>query len=153
MLGLLILKMYYDFCKRSNEFETKLAAENIKTAKSEYDFQYGLSFSKIFIAGDLNGDKLDDVVLQLYTCDIESCHNTTGANDMAVFINKGITYELAATKSLGMTVDDISSVYDSEKMMIQVDTSDYGDSDPTCCPSIKKSQKYKLSGKELVLVS
>lgn len=138
-----------------NKVEVELAAENVKTAKKNADdFQYGLSYHDIAFIADLNGDKLEDVVLKLYTCEVSNCHNTTGSNDIAVFLNKGNTYELVATKSLGMAVDNITSFYDYDKnvSMIQVDTLDYGDSDPTCCPSLKKSQKYKLSGTELVLV-
>lgn len=137
-----------------NKIEAELAVENAKIAKNNADdFQYSLSSYDIFIA-DLNGDKLGDVVLSFYTCEVTNCHNTTGSNDIAVFLNKGNTYEFVAAKSLGMTVENIASFHDYEKnvVMLQVDTLNFGDSDPTCCPSLKTSQKYKLSGKELVLV-
>lgn len=122
----------------------------IEKAKNSNDFQQGVQFSHNYFVSDVNDDGTQDVVLSYYVCEVNNCHITKRAYGIAVFTNTSNTYELSAEGPLnGYNVEVIAS---GEKGIIQVNSQNYTESDPTCCPSNNTSERYRLNGNELVLV-
>lgn len=112
------------------------------------EFQYESSVQNVFTE-DINGDGLSDIVLKILNCEKEQCHISTRSYSMDIFLNKGNTYQHAVSESLGGFSVEITSIKNG---IIKVESLDYADSDPTCCPSLISSKSYKLSNDKLMQV-
>lgn len=138
-----------------NQYKNKqlrgINAENIADAKKAGDdepYVYKADTIQI-LKKDLNGDGILDYVVSLNYCEKTNCHLTTHVNEVAVFLgqkNKQVKF-----------FDSISAAYQpdikiTKNNTIQVVDREYGDNDPSCCPSVKETRTYKIVKGELLRV-
>ncbi len=101
-----------------------------------------------FCFGDIDGDGEEDISV-LYTLESFCCGNNYQFY-LAVFLNKGSKFELAASSKVGgkgeRTVE-FNTIKDG-KILLNTDEYVYGD--PMCCPSGKGSAMYTLKSGKLI---
>lgn len=125
-------------------------AENVAEAKKIGDEPYIYEANtRQMIKADLNGDGILDYIVPINYCEKTNCHLTTHINEIAVFIgqkNKQVKF-----------FDSISVAFQPDTKIvknnsIQIIDRDYGDDDPSCCPSVKETRTYKIVKGELLRV-
>lgn len=126
-------------------------AENIADAKKAGDDEPYIyeANTRQMIKKDLNGDGILDYIVPINYCEKNNCHTTTHINEIAVFIgqkNKQVKF-----------LDSISAAYQPDTKIvknnsIQIIDRQYGDDDPSCCPSVKETRAYKIVKGQLLRV-
>jgi len=99
------------------------------------------------VTGDLNHDGLSDLAV-LYTIEGQNGSNNY-IQYLAVFVQTKNGFVHASHRSVGgknWREIEIKSVSDD---LINLDTTDYGEKDPSCCPTIKGSTHFILAGRVL----
>ena len=99
------------------------------------------------VTGDLNHDGLPDLAV-LYTIEGQNGSNNY-IQYLAVFVQTKNGFVHASHRSVGgknWREIEIKSVSDG---LINLDTTDYGEKDPSCCPTIKGSTRFILAGRVL----
>jgi hypothetical protein len=96
--------------------------------------------------GDLNGDGNPDAAVIL----LSSGGGSGGFFELAAMINQNGKPQQAAMQYLGDRVDIKSIAIKSG--IIVVDMLTHGPNDPQCCPTVRKTQRYRLDGGRLVRV-
>ncbi len=122
--------------------EVKAGIKKFSSRNDEYTL-----LNKNIIYADINSDGKKDAVVRLDYCEKTSCHNTTNVFTVAIFLNTGKNYRFADRRTLGMDGD-----LKITNGTINVTTYEYSDSDPTCCPSLQKKAKFKMSKGKLVKI-
>ena len=99
------------------------------------------------IEGDLNHDGAADVAV-LYTIEGQGGSNNY-IQYLAVFIRKKTGLVFAAKTPVGgknRRGMELTSIKDN---VMHLDTTGYADRDPSCCPSIKGTTSFTLTGRKL----
>jgi hypothetical protein len=99
------------------------------------------------VTGDLNHDGLPDLAV-LYTIEAQNGSNNY-IQYLAIFLQTKNGFVHAAHHSVGgknWRECELRSISDG---LINLDTTDYGEKDPSCCPTIKGSTRYILTGRVL----
>lgn len=97
---------------------------------------------------DLNGDKIKDAIVSLEYCEEANCHLTTHSFYLAIFQGLGSNqYRLLINKEIGLTGN--VKVINGK---IIVTSYDFKDSDPHCCPSLRKTTSYKIKDRVLTKI-
>jgi hypothetical protein len=99
------------------------------------------------VTGDLNGDGLPDVAV-LYTIEAQYGSNNY-IQYLAVFLQtkKGLVYvKHLPVGGKNRRAVEITSITNG---FINLETTDYGEKDPSCCPTIKGSTQFVLVGRTL----
>ena len=98
--------------------------------------------------GDLNGDGLDDVVVQYsYTPHLE---NNSLIYYKVLLQENGDLKEAGEIFGGGRCEGPILTAESIKKGIINFNGLEYDNGDPCCCPSIKKTHSYKLEGSKIV---
>ena len=134
-----------------NKSLRSINAENIADAKKAGDdepYIYEADTIQI-LKKDLNGDGVLDYVVSINYCEKTNCHLTTHVNEVAVFLGQ-------KDKQVKF-FDSISAAYQPDIKIvknnsIQIIDRQYGDDDPSCCPSIKETRTYKIVKGQLLRV-
>ena len=101
-----------------------------------------------FCFGDIDGDGEEDISV-LYTLESFCCGNSYQFY-LAVFLNKGSKFELAASSKVGGKSErtvEFNTIKDG-KILLNTDEYVYGD--PMCCPSGKGRTAYSLQNGKLI---
>lgn len=101
-----------------------------------------------FSFGDIDGDGKDDIAV-LYTIEGFCCGNNYQFY-LAVFLNKGSSYDLVASEKVGGKGERAIEFNAIENGKIILSTDEYLPDDPMCCPNGKGSTTYNLKGSELL---
>jgi hypothetical protein len=99
------------------------------------------------LRGDLNRDGLPDLAV-LYTIEGQNGSNNY-IQYLAVFLQTKTALVYAAHREVGgknFREVDLSSIDDG---VINLGTTNYADKDPSCCPTIKGSTQFVLTGRNL----
>ena len=110
-------------------------------------YEYDLLGKINIIKKDLNNDGYEDYFVETTFCEKISCHNTTNTYVYFVFTtdkNNKINFVTQLEIPLAASVENIS-----EEGVISIESQEYGDDDPTCCPSVIVNQDYALVGSSL----
>jgi len=99
------------------------------------------------VTGDLNHDGLPDLAV-LYTIEGQNGSNNY-IQYLAVFVQtkKGLVH--VSHRSVGGKNWRELAIRSISDGVINLDTTDYGEKDPSCCPTIKGSTGFILSGRIL----
>ena len=98
--------------------------------------------------GDINGDGLDDVVVQYtYTPHLE---NNSLIYFKILLQENGELKEAGEIFGGGRCEGPILTAESIKKGIIYFNGLEYDNGDPCCCPSIKKTNSYKLEGGKIV---
>ena len=123
--------------KQANKTVHAINQEEIEY-NGEDAYTYALS-QKDVIYADINKDGKKDAIVSLYYCEELNCHNTTGSFEVATFLATGKNqYKKGDVYLVGLTgnVKVVNGI-------IHVTEVSYADSDPSCCPSKKRTVKLK----------
>ncbi len=99
------------------------------------------------VTGDLNHDGVPDTAV-LYTLEGQNRSNNY-LQYLAVFLRRNGRLVHIAHKEVGgksFRAIELTSIKDN---VIMLKTTDYGEKDPTCCPTIEGSTRYVLNGARL----
>lgn len=128
-----------------------LNEESRRSSEGEDDYyKYALSTKKI-IKSDLNHDGKPDYVVAANFCEETSCHLTTSSNEFLIFTTDSQNKINFITDTKLGIIAEIDNVDDDG--VITIKNNDYAENDPSCCPSIVKSNSYALVGKRLRLLA
>lgn len=108
---------------------------------------YKLGHKKL-LEGDLNGDNLSDLVVELTYCEEGSCNTSTVSTDLLVIAGE----PSGKYKSIPIVGIGNGNTTITKSGVIEFTALQYGDDDPTCCPSKEVVSRYKLIGQEIVKV-
>ena len=102
--------------------------------------------SKTIVLGDLNNDGVPDIAV-LYS--VEHTETTNYEIYLAVFVRSKTGLRPVANEAVGgkwyRAIGDMAV----RRNTIELETTDYGDDDPRCCPTIKGKTRYVLVGSTL----
>lgn len=126
--------------------ENTIRALNKKDAKGN-GFKYKIINKNTFNA-DVNGDGKFDAIVEMFFCEIDSCHPTTKSSELVIFLNNKGSFRFAASKGFSL-FGKINSIKDK---IIYVDVYDLDEDDPQCCPNLKRSEEYFLKGSKLIKI-
>lgn len=101
-----------------------------------------------FCFGDIDGDGKEDIAV-LYTIESFCCGNNYQFY-LAVFLNKGSRFELAASAEVGGKGERMVEFDRIRDGKILLNTDEYLPDDPMCCPSGKGRTTYTLEKGKLV---
>lgn len=99
------------------------------------------------VTGDLNHDGLPDLAV-LYTIEGQNGSNNY-IQYLAVFLQTKTTLVYASHREVGgknWREVDLSSI---DNGVINLDTTNYAEKDPSCCPTIKGATQFVLTGRTL----
>lgn len=122
--------------KQANKTVHAINQEEIEY-NGEDAYTYALS-QKDIIYADINKDGKKDAIVSLYYCEELNCHNTTSF-EVATFLTTGKNqYKKGDVYLVGLSgnVKVVNGI-------IYVTEVSYADSDPSCCPSKKRTVKLK----------
>ena len=139
---------YQNGCQEKSFLSTSMDEyhECMKMEEEDY-YKYGLLGKTNIIKKDLNNDGYEDYFVETSFCEKISCHNTTNTYVYFVFTtdkNNKINFVTQLEIPLAASVENIS-----EEGVISIESQEYGDDDPTCCPSVIVNQDYALVGSSL----
>ncbi len=128
--------------------ESKKAINFLDRDGSSYDnYRYTLN-NKQIVYSDINHDGISDAIVGLSYCEKTNCHMTTRSFDLVVFIGTGNNkYTYGDSRALGL-----QGTVGANGSLITVETMDFNDNDPHCCPSMVLNKKYRFQNGSLVEV-
>lgn len=127
-----------------------LNEESRRSATDDDYFKYALN-SKNTIKSDLNQDGKTDYVVEASFCEETNCHSTTMTYEVLIFTtDQQDQINFITDLNLGL---DAKVTNISKDGIITVESHEYAENDPSCCPSIVNTQSYALVGKKLVLLA
>ncbi len=125
--------------------EVKSINAEEKKHNGEDAYQYYLA-NKSIQEHDLNADGHPDYIASLTYCEETSCNTSTRSTEaLVITADPSNGYRLVDTIGLGFE-GNVTAVKDG---VISATELDYGEDDPTCCPSKQIKHSFKVIGSKL----
>jgi len=114
---------------------------------------------KKIVIGDLNGDNLDDAIVQI---NLEPTFEDTGGGNVllwdisyyVVFINTGNDLKIEAIlDNYYIGEDGFGNILNISNGLVQTENHEYTEEDSRCCPTLKCTKLYKYRNDKLVFLS